>query len=419
MGKAVKNFLQEFSIPLIGGVVVALVLANIDHELYERIIEWRPLSDAQIGGHAITLHFLVNDVFMVLFFGVAAKEITESMLPGGPLNPLRRAINPVLATFGGVLGPALFYVFFAFLAYGGTEHYALVHHGWGIPTATDIALAWLVARIVFGQQHPAVNFLLLLAIADDAIGLAIIAVFYPDPIHPVRLGYLGLVAAGMALAAFLRWRKVDSWVPYVVFGGGLTWTGLLLASLHPALALVFVVPFMPWPKSDEGLFVEEESTTAPRVTLDEFEHDIKDVVDFGLFFFGLANAGVPFSDINALTWVVFGALVVGKVVGISTFGLVACKLGFALPRGMQRRDLFMASLVAALGLTVALFVAGQAFPSDGPWQGPAKMGALMSAVVGVVAVVVGRIVGVKRKSGIDEEPLAVMVEAEQVSSSAH
>ncbi len=72
--------------------------------------------------------------------------------------------------------------------------------GWGIPTATDIALAWLVARAVFGKGHPAINFLLLLAVADDAIGLGIIAVFYGDPSNPARPEWLGLVAAGMAIA---------------------------------------------------------------------------------------------------------------------------------------------------------------------------------------------------------------------------
>src|SRR5690606_15591442 len=97
--------------------------------------------------------------------GVAAKEITEAVLPGGALNPPRKAINPLLGTLGGVAGPIL--VYFAFVHFMGRSDLA---GGWGIPTATDIALAWLVARLAFGPQHPAVSFLLLLAVADDAIG---------------------------------------------------------------------------------------------------------------------------------------------------------------------------------------------------------------------------------------------------------
>ena len=79
-----------------------------------------------------------------------------------------------------------------------------VANGWGIPTATDIALAWLVARVVFGRGHSAVSFLLLLAVADDGIGLGIIAVFYPDPNHPVQTIWLLLVAAGMGVAWGMR-----------------------------------------------------------------------------------------------------------------------------------------------------------------------------------------------------------------------
>ncbi|MFT7621466.1 MAG: NhaA family Na+:H+ antiporter, partial [Myxococcota bacterium] len=132
--------------------------------------------------------------------GVAAQEITESVLPGGDLNPPSKAINPLFATIGGVVGPVGVYLALTWSAYGGTAEYSAVANGWGIPTATDIALAWLVARIVFGGSHPAVNYLLLLAVADDAIGLGIIAVFYPDPAHPVQVQWLGLVAAGMAAA---------------------------------------------------------------------------------------------------------------------------------------------------------------------------------------------------------------------------
>ena len=71
--------------------------------------------------------------------------------------------------------------------------------GWGITTATDIALAWLVARLVFGKGHPAITFLLLLAIGDDAIGLMIIAMFYPDPNHPIYLPALGVVAVAVLI----------------------------------------------------------------------------------------------------------------------------------------------------------------------------------------------------------------------------
>ena len=88
-------------------------------------------------------------------------------------------MNPLLATIGGVVGPVAVYLLLNSLI--GSP--ALMN-GWGIPTATDIAFAWLAARLIFGDNHPVIAYLLLLAIADDAIGLVIIALFYPDPHHP-------------------------------------------------------------------------------------------------------------------------------------------------------------------------------------------------------------------------------------------
>ena len=270
-----------------------------------------------------------------------------------------------------------------------------MHRGWGIPTATDIALAWLVARAVFGPGHPAINFLLLLAVADDAIGLVIIAVFYGDPTNPTRPIFLLLVVLGMAVAFGLRKARVKSWLPYVFVGGPIAWSGLVLAHLHPALALVFIVPFLPGPRRDTGMFVEEEGADA-RSTLHSFEHQLKLLVDLGLFFFAFGNAGVEFAGIGPMTWIILASLVIGKTTGITLFGLTAHKLGFPLPDRMGLKQLVMAGVVAALGLTVALFVAGAAFGKIDPGlEGQAKMGALFTGLVGPIAVVLGRLVGVR------------------------
>ena len=76
-GQGIVNLLQEFSVPLLSGVVVALLAANLDPEGYEHILHWQPLGALAVFDHDLTFHFLVNDLFMVLFFGIAAKEITE------------------------------------------------------------------------------------------------------------------------------------------------------------------------------------------------------------------------------------------------------------------------------------------------------------------------------------------------------
>ena len=398
-GRRLIDALQEFSIPLLCGIAAALLAANADPDGYERIVHWRPFGDLALFGHAIDLHYLVNDLFMVLFFGIAAKEITEACLPGGDLDPPAKAINPLIATIGGVLGPAA--AFFAGLALlfatgvyeHGTDDWSALARGWGVPTATDIALAWLAARTVFGRGHPAVNFLLLLAVIDDGIGLAIIAIFYGDPEHPARPAFLGLVLLGMALAFALRRLRVRRWIPYVAVGGPLAWLGLTLARLHPALALVFIVPFLPSAGRDAGLFVDEEDPNhAERAPLQQFEHRLKRFVDFGLFWFAFTQAGVTLEDVGALSWLVLASLVLGKTAGIAGFGALAIRLGFPLPAQMGARELVMVGFVAALGLTVALFVASAAFV-DPVLLGQAKMGALLSGGVALVAIAVGRLTG--------------------------
>ncbi|MBH24809.1 MAG: sodium:proton antiporter [Myxococcales bacterium] len=404
--RSLVNLMQEFSLPLLAGVVVSLILANMDSHLYHTLVHYKPLGDVALFGHPLTLHFLINDVFMVLFFGIAAKEITESVLPGGPLNPIRKAVNPLMGTIGGVVGPALCFLVLSYTVYSGTGQADTVANGWGIPTATDIALAWLVARLVFGATHPAVNFLLLLAVADDALGLGIIAIFYPDPAHPVHPEWLGLVAVAMGLAFAMRRMGVRSWVPYVVFAGALSWVGLLMASLHPALTLVPIVPFMPGPNHDLGLYTEhEDEEQHGHSPLEEFEHQLKLPVDFGLFFFAFANAGVAFGSINAVTWIVLASLIVGKTIGITAFSTFAERLGFPLPEGMSTRHLVVAGLVAGLGLTVALFVSGEAYSDAGPFQGPAKMGAVLSAGVAFFALAFGRLFRVDKLAPPRDEAL--------------
>ncbi len=403
--KRLRNILQEFSIPLIVGVVAGLAVANIDNHFYEKLVDAHVFGEgAEIFGRSITAHFLINEIFMVFFFGVAAKEITASVLPGGALNPVTKAINPLMGTLGGVVGPAGLYMLLTYIIYGGGDDFSEVLNGWGIPTATDIALAWLVARLVFGNGHPAVNFLLLLAVADDAIGLGIIAVFYPDPEFPVQPAWLLLTLGGMVTAYGMRRLHVSFWPVYILIAGGMSWMGLFKSSIEPALALVVIVPFLPGPQTTTGLSTEEAHYEPPlhHSPLDQFEHQLKLFVDLGLFFFAFANAGVAFGSINAVTAIVLISLIGGKAVGVTAFSWIALRFGFPLPTGMGMNHLLVAATIAGLGLTVALFVAGKAFTGP-PFQDPAKMGAVLSAGVAVLAFGLGYILKVKDGAGAAAE----------------
>ena len=128
------------------------------------------------GHHGLTIHFVINDILMALFFAIAAKEVWESLLPGGALSNPRKAATPLLATVGGIIGPALIYLAGCYF----TNTQDIFGKGWAVPCATDIAFSYLIARMIFGAGHPAIAFLLLLAIADDAAGLMLLAVLYPQ-----------------------------------------------------------------------------------------------------------------------------------------------------------------------------------------------------------------------------------------------
>lgn len=376
--------IREFSIPLIAGVIIALIWANLFPESYQHFIH----ADIVAG---LNFHFLINDIFMVFFFGIAGVEIVNSLSRGGALNPIKKAVTPLMATAGGVLGPIL--VFFLLNSIFGSPEFS---NGWGICTATDIALAWLLARIIFGKNHPAVSFLLLLAVADDAIGLIIIAVFYPDPEAPAEPIWLLLVVAGMIVAAVMNKMKVKSYIPYIFIAGTMAWFGMHNTHLHPALALVFIIPFLPRTgeiaahKDTHGL-----DDAIGHSTLQKFERHVSPFVDYGLILFGISNAGVEFSGINVLTWIIFASLVIGKTIGISLFTWIATLFNFKLPEGMHATDVIVAGAIGGMGLTVALFVAGSAY-TDLALQGAAKMGALFTASVFIIVFVMSKLLRIKK-----------------------
>ncbi|RYG90402.1 sodium:proton antiporter [Loktanella sp. IMCC34160] len=417
----VWNFVTNYSLLLIAGAIIALIWANVNPGSYHHFVEY-PLVDHFFIGHAhydaagqveyrtLTLHYLVNDVLMALFFAIAAKEVWEAIiLKNGSLRG-KKAATPLVATAGGMLGPITVYLGLAALL--GSETYSAVANGWAIPTATDIAFSYLVGRMVFGAGHPAVRFLLLLAIADDAGGLIILAIFYPSgELAPEWL--LLSLAAAVAVFVFANWlpRRLDrgndarpwstwarntlSFWPYLI-AGCISWYGFQESGIHPALGLLPIVPTIPHADRAFGFFSEAEQYLTD--LLNHIEHILKHPVEIILFFFGLLNAGVEFSAISSPTWLVLAGLLIGKPVGVLLFGwLAAGPMGLGLPKGMRTIDLFVIGCVAAIGFTVALFVASVAF-DPGPVQDAAKMGALFSFGAAVISIVVGKLTRVQKQN---------------------
>ena len=407
----VWNFIQEYSVLLIFGALSALIWANIHYDSYHHIVDFVILDHSPVGhlhdGHrTLTVHYLVNDVLMALFFAMAGKEVWEAVaLKDGSLRG-KKAMTPLIATAGGMIGPVAIYLVGAFLL----GKFAILANGWAIPTATDIAFSYLVGRIIFGAKHPAVGFLLLLAIADDATGLIILAIFYPQ--GELNLEWL-LLSFGAAVAVYLLFnllpRKMDNgdaarpvssmvrsrfgvW-PYAIAGMA-SWYGFQEAGIHPALGLLPVVVTLPHADHDFGTFGAEE--VHQHDLLNDTEHSLKMPVEVILLLFGFANAGVVFSAIGDATWLVLAGLIVGKPIGVLLFGAVAAIiLRLGLPEGMRVIDLLIIGFVAAIGFTVSLFISAVAF-APGEVQDAAKMGALFSFGAVFLSIAVAKIIGVKK-----------------------
>ena len=409
----VWNFLTNYSLLLIIGALIALVWANTNPETYHHFVEFVIWDHAPIGhlhdGHrTLTLHYLVNDLLMAFFFAIAAKEVWEAViLKEGSLRG-KKAATPLIATAGGMIGPIAVYLGLAMMF--GSDTFDAVKNGWAIPTATDIAFSYLVGRIVFGAGHPAIRFLLLLAIADDAGGLIILAIFYPSgELAPAWL--LVSLAAAVGVFVLANWlprhldrgdqlRRNSTWVrtkltfwPYLI-AACISWYAFQQSGIHPALGLLPIVPTIPHADRAFGIFSEAE--THLHDLLNDIEHALKHPVEVVLFFFGLLNAGVEFSAIGEPTWLVLAGLLIGKPLGIFIMGYIgAHTLKFGLPEGMRTIDLVVIGCVAAIGFTVALFVASVAF-GPGPVQDAAKMGALFSFGAAIVSIIAGKLTRVEK-----------------------
>jgi NhaA family Na+:H+ antiporter len=362
------TFIFDNSLLLLTGTIAAVTWANLDVTSYERV--------------AHSLRFWVNEVGMVFFFALAAKEVFESTLPGGALASLRHALLPLSAAIGGMVAPAAIY-----LALSSAVGPAELSRGWAIPCATDIAFSAMIARVIFRRKHPAIPFLLLLAIADDALGLLILALFYPSG-PPSVIAFATLMTAALLAAFWLRRQRVRSFWPYVIGPGVLSWAALHYGGLHPALALVPIIPFMPHSARDLGLFDSREVRETD--TLNRFERWWAVPVQFVLFLFGLATAGVPFEEIGPGTYFVLAGLLIGKPIGILLFSGAAQLAGARLPQGLRVADLVVIGIAAAIGFTVSLFFATAAFP-EGTALAETKMGALLSFGAAPLALVASRL----------------------------
>jgi len=369
--RRVSGFILDYLLALPLGCAAAVVWANTLPESYYRF------------AHATA--FVVNDIGMAFFFALITKEVVEATLPGGDLHPWRRAALPVVAATGSVIVSIAIYL-------GVTEYFGehMLGAGWVAACAIDIPGTYVIARMIFGR-HPAVPFLLLLAISADAIGLAAVALVHPvGDANPV-IG-LVLMAAAVSGAAVLRHRRVKSFWPYLLGPGAVSWWALFLGGVHPALALVPIIPFFPHGRRDRGLMVEPAPHAHDTMTI--FERWWLLPVEGVLLMFGLVNAGVPLHGLEEGMWAIPIAAL-GRPFAIVAAAGVAVAAGLHLPQRVGWRELVVIGCTATVGLVFALFFATAVMPL-GTLLLEMKMGALITIAGGGLAFAVARVLGVGR-----------------------
>jgi NhaA family Na+:H+ antiporter len=366
------HFAAEYLLLLPVGAAIALVWANTDPERYFRIM--------------FALDFFVTDVAMVLFFGVVMKEVVEATGRGGVLHPWQRAALPVMAAFAMSIVPI--WLLSATAQMFGEP---LVQWGWPAAFGVDIAFGYFVAMLIFGR-HPAVTLFLLLGLASNALGFAALAPAAAGAqMQPLTL--VVLMTAAVGAAALLRRRNVRSFWPYLVVGGGLSWCALLFGGVHPALALVPIVPFMPRGTSDPGFMVD--APPEAHDTLNAFERWARPPAQAALMLFGFVTAGVP---LRALDWGTLSlplAILIGKPLGLILGVGLAPAFGLRLPHHVGWREVTILALLSTIGFTMSLFFATVAL-GPGPVLSELKMGGLLTIAGALLAGAAAWMLGVGR-----------------------
>ena len=343
-----RHLLDRFLLLPIGAAI-ALVWANSAAESY--------FTFAQ------TLSFPVNEIGMAFFFALVTQEIVEAVMPGGALHTWRRWGLPVVAAVGGIVGSVGVYLAYVLFQY---EH--VLTTAWPIASAIDIAAAYYLLKSIMPRSG-ALPFALIVGIATDTFGIFVVAPRYQT--LAIHASGAALVLVALALAAGLRAIGVRTFWPYLSICGTISWWAFFWAGLHPAFALVPIVPFLPHEPRRLDLFADPPDDDATH----HFEHEWNALVQGILFLFALVNAGVLLRGFDTGSVAMIAAALVGRPLGILVAVGAALLAGLHLPRQFGWRQLIVVALATSSGFTIALFFA-TGVVAIGPVRAQVTIGAL-------------------------------------------
>ena len=353
---------------LLFAAIVALVISNSNLAglYFSTLNEYLFIGINNFGLKLSVLHW-INDALMAIFFFFVTLEIKREFLQG-ELSNIKQALLPIIAAVGGMLVPALFYVF---VNLGDSE----TLNGWAIPSATDIAFSLGVLSLL-GKRVPLSLkvFLTALAIIDDLGAIVIIALFYSGDLS---IKYLTLMLLAFIILLVINKFNIKKFLPYLIVGIFL-WDFTHNSGIHATIAGVLLAMTIPHRKKEKDFSL-----------LIKVEHAISPYVAFGIMpLFAFANAGVSLKGLSFASLldkvplgIVLG-LFLGKQLGVFIFSYVSIKLKVAqMPNNTSWYNFYGVGVLTGIGFTMSLFVGNLAFVENMQYMDGVKIGVLTGSLL--------------------------------------
>ena len=373
-----KPFKWFFKLEAASGLVllfaaaIALYLSNSDYsDFFYKILSTHVLIGFQSFGLDLSVLHWINDVLMAIFFFVVTLEIKREFLQGELSQP-KQALLPIIGAIGGMVIPALIYVFINFNEVGTLN-------GWAIPSATDIAFSIGVLSLLGSRVPISLKiFLMALAIIDDLGAIIIIAFFYSS-----ELNYIYLFLMFLSLLALIIINKlgIKFFSPYLLVGLFL-WFFTHESGIHSTISGVLLALTIPHNKGKESFSL-----------LLKLEHFFSPYVAFGIMpLFALANAGVSLENLSIKSLFdpvplgILCGLFFGKQIGVLLFSFLSIKFKLAeMPSKTSWIELYGVALLTGIGFTMSLFVGNLAFADNLQHIDGVRIGVLSGSLLSTLA----------------------------------
>ena len=353
---------------LLFAAIIALIISNSNlSELYfSTLNQYLFLGINEFGIKLSVIHW-INDALMAVFFFFVTLEIKREFLQG-ELSNIKQALLPIIGAVGGMLVPALIYIF---INIGDNE----TLNGWAIPSATDIAFSLGVLSLL-GKRVPISLkvFLTALAIIDDLGAIVIIALFYSGDLS---IKYLTLMLIAFIILLIFNKFNIKKFFPYLIVGL-ILWDFTHNSGIHATIAGVLLAMTIPHRKKEKDFSL-----------LIKVEHAISPYVAFGIMpLFAFANAGVSLEGLSIgslLDKVPLGivlGLFIGKQLGVFIFSYISIKLKIAqMPNNSNWFNFYGVGVLTGIGFTMSLFVGNLAFVENMQYMDGVKIGVLTGSLL--------------------------------------